>query len=168
MKRMLILVLLAALAVGMAVPAAAVGSPVAPTVDPAATSPLPEVVLDPELEGYMVVELFAVERAGELGEAAQTSFADSQSALEEATPEGMTAQYFFYITAYYVNVDGTHSKVTEPFSVGFKIDNISEAVVKQFVNGEWIELETTISEDGIVMVKNAQDAPMAIFTKPLA
>ena len=38
-------------------------------------------------------------------------------------------------------------------------------VVKQFVDGKWIELETVINDDGTITIMGVVDGPIAIFTK---
>lgn len=38
-------------------------------------------------------------------------------------------------------------------------------VVKQFVDGKWVELETVINDDGTITIMGVVDGPIAIFTK---
>lgn len=45
---------------------------------------------------------------------------------------------------------------------GTTVPNI---VVKQFVDGKWIELETAINDDGTVTIMGVVDGPIAIFTE---
>lgn len=45
---------------------------------------------------------------------------------------------------------------------GATVPNI---VVKQFVDGKWIELETVINDDGTITIMGVVDGPIAIFTK---
>ena len=42
---------------------------------------------------------------------------------------------------------------------------IPNIVVKQFVDGKWIELETVINDDGTITIMGVVDGPIAIFTK---
>ena len=42
---------------------------------------------------------------------------------------------------------------------------VPNIVVKQFVDGKWIELETVINDDGTVTIMGVVDGPIAIFTK---
>ena len=42
---------------------------------------------------------------------------------------------------------------------------IPNIVVKQFVDGKWIELETLINDDGTITIMGVVDGPIAIFTK---
>ena len=45
---------------------------------------------------------------------------------------------------------------------GATVPNI---VVKQFVDGKWVELETVINDDGTITIMGVVDGPIAIFTK---
>ncbi len=45
---------------------------------------------------------------------------------------------------------------------GATVPNI---VVKQFVDGKWVELETVINNDGTITIMGVVDGPIAIFTK---
>ena len=165
MKKALVLVLTVALVLSMAVSAAAVGSPVAPGTDTKTTSPLPKVVTD-DLDGNLIIELIPIEDAEDLTEEEQKTFEDAQKSLEEATPSGMNAQYFFYFRAFYAGEGGERTKVTEPLTITFEIDDVREAVVKQFIDGEWVERKTTINDDGTVTVEGLVEGPTAIFAKP--
>lgn len=166
MKKALVLVLAVALVMSMAVSTAAVGSPVAPGADTKTTSPLPKVVTD-DLDGNLIIELIPTEDAEDLTEEEQKIFEDAQKSLEDATPSGMNAQYFFYFRAFYAGEGEKGAKVTEPLTVSFEIDDVSKVVVKQFVDGAWVERETTINGDGTVTVEGLVEGPTAIFTKPL-
>ena len=42
---------------------------------------------------------------------------------------------------------------------------VPNIVVKQFVDGKWVELETVINDDGTVTIMGVVDGPIAIFTK---
>ena len=42
---------------------------------------------------------------------------------------------------------------------------VPNIVVKQFVDGKWIELETVINDDGTITIMGVVDGPIAIFTK---
>ena len=92
----------------------------------------------------------------------QKVFKAAQDALEDATPAGMKVLYFFYFKAFYVE-GGNKTKVTEPVTFKLKIDNISELVVKQFIDGEWVELNSAINADGTITIEGAVEGPMAIF-----
>ena len=45
---------------------------------------------------------------------------------------------------------------------GATVPNI---VVKQFVDGKWVDLETVINNDGTITIMGVVDGPIAIFTK---
>ena len=164
MKKVLAFILAMTLAMSMALSAAAVGSPTAPTKDPNATSPVPEVSRD-GLEDDIVIELIPVEDAENLPEEQQKEFADAQGSLEDATPDGMTPQYFFFFRAFRKGEGDQLTKIEDPIDVKFLINGIDEVVVKQYIDGEWVELPATINEDGTVTVEGLVEAPTAIFTK---
>ena len=42
---------------------------------------------------------------------------------------------------------------------------VPNIVVKQFVDGKWVELETVINDDGTITIMGVVDGPIAIFTK---
>ena len=44
-------------------------------------------------------------------------------------------------------------------------ETVPNVVVKQFVDGKWIELETVINDDGTITIMGVVDVPIAIFTK---
>lgn len=165
MKKALVLVLAFALVMSMAVSASATGSPVAPVTDTKTTSPLPKVLTD-RLANHLIIELIPTEKAEDLTPEQQKNFEAAQKSLEDAAPDGMNAQYFFYFTAYYAGEGGERSKVTEPLTVPFQVENVSELVVKQYVDGEWVEREVTVNSDGSFDVAGLVEAPTAFFTKP--
>ena len=65
----------------------------------------------------------------------------------------MTARYFFFF------------KSSEPCTAVFRIPGITELVVKQFVDGKWVELKATINGDGTITVEGVGTGPIAFFTK---
>lgn len=164
MKKLLALVLAAALTIGMVVTASATSSPVAETVS------VPEVVVSEENAG-IVIELVATEDAEALTEEKQEVYVAAQEALEEAAPAEMTAVSFFYFQALAENEKGEKTEIAEPIEVTLKIDevteikDITEVKVMQFVNGEWVELEVVMNPDGTITIKGVVDGPIAIFAK---
>ena len=68
-------------------------------------------------------------------------------------PNGMAARYFFYLYS------------SKPCTVVFRVENITEVVVKQYIGGAWVVRESTINKDGTVSVKDVEEGPIAIFTK---
>lgn len=148
MKKALILVLALTLTLSLAVPAAAgIASSVAKTESDSATAPLP-FLIETDSENY---QLYMTQDASTLPEEAQESFAAAQQALKAAVPEGLQARYFFY---YYTD---------EPCTAIFRLSNIQKLVVQQFLKGEWIELESTINNDGTITVKGLSNGPVAFF-----
>lgn len=145
MKKAFVLVLALVLTMGLAVPAAAAtSSPKAATASPSATAPLPTVI------GSDVKIVAATDAALTADE--KTALASAQAVLADALPAGMKAQYFFYVQA-----EGT-------VSLTVKV-SAADLVVKQFVDGKWVELKTTVNADGTVTIEGVVAGPMAIFTK---
>ena len=147
MKKALVFVLAVMLVMSMAVPTfAATASPKAPASSSTTTASTPEVVVT----GDVKVELVAVEDAKNLP-------AEAQETLKDAAPAGMKAQYFCYFKA--------ETKDNAPATVTLKVANASAVVVKQFVDGKWVELKATLNADGTVVIEGLVDGPIAIFTK---
>ena len=166
MKKAIVLMLAVILTLSLAVPAAAVGtsSPKAPTVSQTTTAPLPKVVeqiVKAEDGTEVIIELLAADDS-KLTEKEKETLAEAQAALAKATPSGMKAQYFFFVK---VIVKDDATKKVGPVAVTFEVDNVTEVVVKQFVDGAWVELKATLNADGKVSVEGVVDGPMAIFTK---
>ena len=166
MKKAFDLALAVILTLSLAVPAAAAGtgSPVAPTTSASTTASLPEVVeteTKTEDGAVVIVEPVAAEEVAELAEEAKADFATAQEGLAEAAPAGMKTQYFFY-----VKITAEDSKpVTGAVSMTMKVDNAAKVVVKQFVDGKWVELKVVVNADGTITIEGVVEAPIAIFTK---
>lgn len=124
-------------------------SPSAPVVSSKKTSYLPLLVDAPE--GSKAVSI--LDAADELSKEAQKTFADSQKTIRKDAPAGMAAQYFFYM-----------SSDAAPSAVSMKIIDIDEVVVKQYKDGQWVELESQLNDD-IATVQNLGDGPVVVFTK---
>lgn len=166
MKKAFVLALALVLTMGLAVPAAAVGtaSPTAPTTSETTTAPLPEVTTtEVTAEDGTVIVVEPVEATDtKLAEEEKAELATAQTALGDAAPAGMKAQYFFYVRVY-AQDDAT--KKVAPATITIKLEGVTEVVVKQFVDGKWVELKSTVNGDGTVTIEGVVDAPMAIFTK---
>lgn len=211
MKKAIVLALALVLTLSLAVPAAAVTSPVAEDTSDTTTAPLPEIVEEEaktEDGAAVTVEPVAADKVEEMPAEEQKTFVAAQEALKEAAPKGMKAQYFFYAKVTKTEADGTSSKVTgsaaddgtvksaASANLTIKLDSILKAangnvngkgnangnvngkgngvgngnavpniVVKQFVDGKWVELETVINDDGTITIMGVVDGPIAIFTK---
>lgn len=167
MKKAIVLAIAVILTLGLAVPAAAVSSPAAQKTSKTATAPLPELA-GKEVTGAnnvkVVIDLYAANDVTKLSDKAKKDFKAAQDSLKSVVPSGMKTQYFFYLTTSLLNPDGTTEPYNEPVDVIFKIADVSKVVVKQFVDGEWKELEAVINSDGTVTVKGVADGPIAIFT----
>ena len=167
MKKALVLVLALVLTMGLAVPAAAAGtaSPKAPTTSETTTAPLPEVTtseVKAEDGTVVVVETIEATDTAKLAEEEKTELAAAQTALAEAAPAGMKAQYFFFVK---VTAKDDATKEVGPVAMTVKVDNAANVVVMQFVDGKWVELKTTVNADGTITIEGVVTAPMAIFTK---
>lgn len=149
MKKALSFALALVLVVSLAAPTALAASPTAPVESATTTAPLPVVVST----GSEDVAFVTTKDAEKLPEEARAVLEEAQNALKDAVPEGMKAQYFFYVDA-----KGSSDVV-------LKVDNVTEIVVKQFIDGKWVELEATINPDGTVSVKNVVAGPIVICTK---
>lgn len=165
MKKVITLVLAVVLVLAMAAPAFAVGSPVAPVADEDKTTVLPVVV-----ESVDDCVFLSIEDADKLPEEAQKEFIAAQEALEEAIPEGMTVKYFFY----HIHTNG--EDLDELCEDTFDIGEFEEAIVKQYVDGQWVEVEelgrrmeeekmVVVNPDGTITVTGLETAPIAFFTK---
>lgn len=177
MKKAIVLVLALVLTLSLAVPAAAVTSPVAEDTSDTTTAPLPEVVeidvvVDVETETktdddtVIIVEPVTVEDADKLSEKAQTAYAAAQGQLAEAKPADMKTQYFFYVKVTATKADGSVSdKPAAPVNMTVKIDNAAKVVVKQFIDGKWVERKVVVNPDGTITIEGVVEGPIAIFTE---
>ena len=179
MKKAMILALAVMLPLSLAIPAAAATaeSPTAPETSQTTTAPLPEiveidVVVDVETEAktdddtVIIVESVTAEDAGKLSEKAQTAYAAAQGQLTEAKPADMKTQYFFYVTIVKTDEERSFREVYDgAVNMTVKIANVKNVVVKQFVDGKWVELEAIINADGTVTIQGVVEGPIAIFTK---
>lgn len=46
-----------------------------------------------------------------------------------------------------------------------ELEGITELVVKQYLDGKWVELKSAINADGTVSIYGLVEGPVAIFTK---
>ena len=165
MKRILALALV--LAMSLAVPVAAVGSPVAPTTSETTTAPLPEVIVEEvkTADGApIVIEPVAADKVEEMPKEDQKTFVAAQEKLAEAAPAGMKTQFFFYAKVTKKAADSTTAKSDAPVSMTVKVDSAAKVVVKQFVDGKWVERKVVVNADGTITIENVEDGPIAIFT----
>lgn len=170
MKKAMILALAVMLTLSLAIPAAAATaeSPNAPETSQTTTAPLPEIVEEEaktEDGAAVTVEPVAADKVEEMPAEEQKTFVAAQEALKEAAPKGMKAQYFFYAKVTKTEADGTTAKSDTPAKMTVKVENAAKVVVKQFVDGKWVELETVINDDGTITIMGVVDGPIAIFTK---
>lgn len=167
MKKAIFLALALVLTLSLAVPAAAVVSPSAPATSETTTAPLPEVIVEEvrtENGATIVVELVAADKVEEMPSEDQKTFVAAQEALKEAAPAGMKTQFFFYAKVNKTAADSTTTKSDAPVSMTVKVNNAGKVVVKQFVDGKWVELKAIVNADGTITIEDVVNGPIAIFT----
>lgn len=157
MKRALALVLALALVMTLAVTGFAAGEADKAVASPTATvEDLVPVIVEVEQK----TEFYAVpsEDVEKMSEAEQKTFADAKDALAEAVPEGMAVKYFFFLAK-------TEDATSESTAVVFNIEDYTQVVFMQFINGKWVELETVLNPDGTITVLKMVEGPVAVFVK---
>ena len=167
MKKTIVLALALVLAMNLAVPVAAVSSPVAPATSETTTAPLPEVIVEEvktENGATIVIEPVAADKVEEMPKEDQKTFLAAQEKLAEAAPAGMKTQFFFYAKVTKKAADGTTAKSDAPVSMTVKVDSAAKVVVKQFVDGKWVERKVVVNADGTITIEDVVDGPIAIFT----
>ena len=107
-------------------------------------------------ESTLIVQLHTLEEVVTLSEEIQNRMAEAKERLAEACPAGFAVKYFFEM-----EVLGTEGAV----DVDFEPIAHDEIVFMQFVNGAWVELESSTDSNGIITVCGLQDGPVATFIK---
>ena len=145
MKKALVFLLAVVMVMSMAVPAAALASPAAKPAD-----------LAPVLtkESQVIVELHTTEEVMSLSAEVQELMAAAKESLKDVCPKGFAVKYFFYVEI--IGSDDSVSITFEPFKY-------KEIVFMQFVDGEWVELEYVVNEDGTITVFAITDGPIVVF-----
>lgn len=88
--------------------------------------------------------------------------------VKSAAPANLTIKLDSILKAANGNVNGKGNANGNVNGKGNGVGNgnaIPNIVVKQFVDGKWIELETVINDDGTITIMGVVDGPIAIFTK---
>ncbi len=148
MKKALVFALTVAMVLGLAIPAsAATGSPTGTAED------LKPLVVTTTADDYQIL---STEEVDQLPEEAKEVFAEAKETLAEAAPEDMAARYFFYFQPI---------GEKESYNVTFDLDDYTEVVFMQYIDGEWVELEFTVNADGTITVLGVVEGPMAIFVR---
>lgn len=107
-------------------------------------------------ESYLLVQLHTLEEVVTLSEEIQARMAEAKELLKDACPAGFAVKYFFEM-----EILGTEGAV----DVDFEPIAHNEIVFKQFVNGAWVELESSTDSNGIITVFGLLDGPVATFIK---
>lgn len=88
--------------------------------------------------------------------------------VKSAAPANLTIKLDSILKAANGNVNGKGNANGNVNGKGNGVGNgnaIPNIVVKQFVDGKWIELETVINDDGTITIMGVVDGPIAIFTE---
>lgn len=167
MKKAIVLLLAMVLTFGLALPAAAAPGDPGEPLPSQQGAPVPKL----EQEEYVasdgtrvIVELVAPEDQ-ELTEEETKELEAAWNALPDAAVPGMNIKYFFYVKITPVDADGKVDKTDLSVDIIVKIENVAEVVVKQFIDGVWIEREVVDNGNGTFTIKGVTEGPMAILTK---
>lgn len=135
-----------------------VDAPFAIFVDPLPSAGAKWVKLIPVLtdESALIVQLHTVEEIVTMSEDVQIRMTEAKEMLKDARPAGYAVKYFFEL-----EVLGTESAV----DVDFEPIEHNKIVFKQYVNGAWVELESSVADNGIITVFGLLDGPVATFIK---
>ena len=88
--------------------------------------------------------------------------------VQSGAPANLTIKLESILKAANGNVNGKGNANGNVNGRGNGVGNgnaVPNIVVKQFVDGKWIELETVINDDGTITIMGVVDGPIAIFTK---
>lgn len=88
--------------------------------------------------------------------------------VKSAAPANLTIKLDSILKAANGNVNGKGNANGNVNGKGNGVGNgnaVPNIVVKQFVDGKWVELETVINDDGTITIMGVVDGPIAIFTK---
>lgn len=101
-------------------------------------------------------KLVTTQSIGTLPQKDQNMFRNAFNALskavekENAEGENLRVRYFFFLSA------------SETCDALFGIDFAENPTIKQFVDGEWVELELVSGDDATTVAKQAENAPVVI------
>lgn len=176
MKKAFVFFLSLVLVMSLALPAFAVGSPI--------VNPYKPVVV----EGVVCpCRIVLWSERDILSSEAKAAFEAAKETVKDVVPEGFacrdlvyhrdadqcapcTVELFFSGASVADDAEKAwnHStadvNICEAYEVEMSIEGVTEVVIKQYENNEWVEKEVTLN-GGVVTVKNIMDAPVAIFTK---
>lgn len=107
-------------------------------------------------ESYLIAQLHTLEEVVTLSEEIQERIAEAKAALEDACPDGFAVKYFFEM-----EILGTEEAV----DVDFEPIAHNAVVFKQYVNGAWVELESSVGDNGVITVCGLLNGPVATFVK---
>ena len=166
MKKAIVLALAVMLTLSLAVPAAAVTSPVAPETGETTTAPLPEVVESEtkNADGSVVTVTPVDANKQDLTKDEKDAMAKAQQNQKEGAKGLKSTLYLFYARVVKTNSDGTTTKDAKG-SMTIKAKNPEDIIVRQFIGDKWIDLEVVPNSNGTVTINGIQNGPMLIGTK---
>ncbi len=100
--------------------------------------------------------LYSMEDFDELPADPRKTIEEAMEKLPDAIPEGMRARYVFYADI---------CETCDDCSAVFEPKHEWDAVVLQYVDGEWVELKVTTNEDGTITVDGFVDGPVALLIR---
>lgn len=163
MKKAIVLVLALVLTLSLAVPAAAITSPVAPETSETTTAPLPEVVESEtkNADGSVVTVTPVDANKQDLTKDEKDAMAKAQQNQKEGAEGLKSTLNLFYARVVKTNSDGTTTKDAKG-SMTIKVDNPENIVARQFIGGKWVKLKVVVNTDGTVTISGIQNGPLLI------
>lgn len=112
----------------------------------------------PELteDSYETVELYSTETVDKLSEEIQKWMEKAEETLKNVDPDGLAKRFFFYV---YSDENST--------SIEFKPIPHKEILFMQYLDNEWVTVEHSIADDGIITLADVTGKAVAVFTDPL-
>lgn len=178
MKKVLAFVMTIVMFAALAVPASAVRSP---------SREVPQIISVNPGKGCFDCKIVTWGQRDSLPGAKKDAFEAAKTKLKDAVPEGFACRQFVFhdvedkctnctlqlmvkgtqVTDEESSVDWTIDEaknVCAAYSVDMTMEGVTDVAVKQYTNGEWVDVESSVN--GNVIVLNAvADAPFAIFMK---
>ena len=107
-------------------------------------------------DSYLLVQIYSLEEAAVLPEEIRSQIADAKDMLQNVIPEGFAVKFLFFM-----DILGDEESV----SVAFEALGYNQIVFMQYVDGEWVERDYTMGDDGILVLAGAVEAPVAVLVK---
>lgn len=107
-------------------------------------------------ESSHLVLLHSTEMVPHMSEEIQDLMAEAKAKLKDACPPGLAAKFFCYVEI----LGGAESA-----TVIFEHMEFEEIHFEQYIDGEWVECDYVVNEDGTITVKGVVEGPKIIFIK---